>query len=197
MLRSRARLSIAVSLMLCAVACGAPPDKELHQAQGAIDAARAAGAEAYATNEFTGAVDALKMAEEAVAQRDYRLALNYALDSRERAQNAAKQAANQKAAVRSAAERLLAEVTFAVATANDRLTAAQAAHAPRTALEGLQSAINEARAALEQAGKALATGEYLDARRDLAGVTERLRAAERAIPPTPPAKPARPARRRR
>ena len=38
-------------------------------------------------------------------QRDYRLALNHALDSRERAQNAAKQAADGKAAARAEADR--------------------------------------------------------------------------------------------
>src|SRR6476646_8902770 len=57
------------------VACGEPPDKEMHQAQGAIDAARAAGAETYAPAELKAAVDALTRAQDAVAQRDYRLAL--------------------------------------------------------------------------------------------------------------------------
>ena len=68
---------------LLIVACGEPPNKELHQAQGAIDAARAAGAAVYAPEELKGAVDALTHAQEAVGQRDYRLALNHALDSRE------------------------------------------------------------------------------------------------------------------
>ena len=119
---------LAVSCLLaCVVAaaagCADPPSKELHQAQGAIDAARAAGADSYATEEFTAAVDALARAEAAVGQRDYRLALSQALDSRERAQNAAKLAASQKAAVRSEAERLLAELTSAAAMASARLAA--------------------------------------------------------------------------
>ena len=78
------------------VACGEPPDKEMHQAQGAIDAARAAGADTYAPDEFKAAVDALARAQDAVAQRDYRLALNNALDSRERAQNAARMGADRQ-----------------------------------------------------------------------------------------------------
>ena len=57
----------------------------MQQAQGAIDAARAAGADQYAREEFTAAEDALKRSHEAVAQRDYRQALNTALDARERA----------------------------------------------------------------------------------------------------------------
>ena len=83
----------------------------MDQAQGSIDAARAAGADRYATEQYDAAVKALQNAENAVAQRDYRLALNYALDGRDRAQRAAKEAATQQAVLRSAAERRLGEVT--------------------------------------------------------------------------------------
>ena len=70
-------------LVLFTTACGGdPPDKEMQQAQGAIDAARAAGAAVYATEELAAAQLALTRAEEAVSARDYRLALNHALDSR-------------------------------------------------------------------------------------------------------------------
>ncbi len=51
--------------------------------------------------------EALKNANVAVEQRDYRLALNDALDSRERAQNAAKLAVDGKAAARSAADQAI------------------------------------------------------------------------------------------
>ena len=59
----------------------------------------------YARDEFAAAQDLLKRAGEAVAQRDYRLALNYALDSREQAQNAARLAADGKASARVEADR--------------------------------------------------------------------------------------------
>src|ERR1700687_907238 len=111
---------------LFASACGEPPTREMDQAQGAIDAARAAGADRYATEEYQAAVDALKQAQDAVEQRDYRLALNHALDSRERAQVAAKQAADQQVTLRSGAERRLGEVTAMLAQANQRLAAAEA-----------------------------------------------------------------------
>ena len=80
----------------------------MDQAQGAIDAARAAGADRYAATEYTAATDALKRAQDAVAQRDYRQALNEALDSREHAQNAAREAADSKAQVRGEVERDMA-----------------------------------------------------------------------------------------
>src|SRR5262245_30894708 len=84
-------------------ACSSPPDKEINQAQGAIDAAGAAGAEKYAAEEYRAAQQALQRAHEAVGQRDYRLALSSAIDARERAQEAARQAAEGKAVARSEA----------------------------------------------------------------------------------------------
>jgi len=188
--RLAASCLLACLVAVAAAGCGDPPYKELHQAQGAIDAARAAGADSYATEEFTAAVEALARAEAAAAQRDYRLALSQALDSRERAQNAAKLAASQKAAVRSEAEHLLAEVTSATAVAGARL-AAENTRKPSPAVAALQSAVQNARTALDDAGKALATEDYLEARRRLQGVRDPLVAAQKALPPIPAARPTR------
>ncbi|HEY6212441.1 MAG TPA: DUF4398 domain-containing protein, partial [Vicinamibacterales bacterium] len=97
---------LVVPTTLAAIACaGDPPDKEIKQAQAAIDAARGAGADRYAKTEFAAAQDALKRATDAVADRDYRLALNHALDARERADAAAKQAADGKLVARADADR--------------------------------------------------------------------------------------------
>src|SRR2546426_12660437 len=100
-------LSILMAATLATPACGEPPDKELHDAQGAIDTARAAGADQWAHDQLAAAEEALRRAQDAVAQRDYRLALNHAIDSRERAQTAARESADRKAAVRTDADRAL------------------------------------------------------------------------------------------
>ena len=127
----------------------------MHQAQGAIDAARAAGAERYAAAELAAAVKALAQADAAATQRDYRLALNHALDSRERAQSAAREAAAGRASARSRAERLLADVTTALATATGRLEAARVpscrtrhSPVPRDQIAAVQKAVQEAGTAL-------------------------------------------------
>ena len=117
------------------VACATPPTREMDQAQGSIDAARAAGADRYATEQYEAAVKALQSAHDAVGQRDYRLALNYALDSRDRAQRAAKEAASQQAVLRSAAERRLGQVTASLDQAKQRLGAAESARVPRRSLD--------------------------------------------------------------
>jgi hypothetical protein len=184
------RAVVILIALLASAACGAPPSKELHQAQGAIDAARAAGADSYAPDDYEAAVAALGRAEQAVRERDFRLALSQALDSRERAQAAAKLAASQKAQVRSEAERLLAQATSAVSIANERL-AANASRPATPAVAALESAVANARAAIDEAGKALASEDYLEARRTLQGVSTALEAAVRVLPPPAPQRPAR------
>jgi hypothetical protein len=98
----------------------------MQQAQGAIDAARAVGAEEYAHEEFVAAQDALQHAHEAADDRDYRLARNHALDSRERAQTAAREAADRKATLRLSADRAITAAAAAIARADARAKAADA-----------------------------------------------------------------------
>jgi len=145
----------------------------MQQAEGAIDAARAAGAEQWAHDEFVAATQALKNARQAVTDRDYRLALNHAIDSREQAQNAAKDAADNKAIARASADRALAEATAALADARARSkTAASAAKAValRTAMVDAQVAVQKARASFEE-------GDYKAVVATVGGATARLRGA--------------------
>ena len=124
-------------------ACGTPPHKEMDQAQGAIDTARAAGADRYAADEYKAAVDALRLANEAVDQRDYRLALNHALESREQAQNSARTAAASRARVRADVERANIEITPMLAQAQGRLTTAEKNRAARRAVVDARRAIGK------------------------------------------------------
>ncbi|HUF46985.1 MAG TPA: DUF4398 domain-containing protein, partial [Vicinamibacterales bacterium] len=105
-----------------AVACSEPPNKELDRAQGAIDAARAAGAERYAPASFTAATGALAEAHDAVNQRNYRLALSLAVDAGERAKAAAREAADTRAAMIGELERTIAATTAALKELESRHT---------------------------------------------------------------------------
>jgi hypothetical protein len=175
--RSRGLLCVVlVFVAIAAAACGDPPTREMDQAQGAIDAARAAGADRYATEDYQAAVGALKSAQDAVAQRDYRLALNHALDSRERAQAAAKQAAVQQVTLRSASERRLREVTAMLAQANQRLAAAEAARVPRRSLTAARAHIAAADISLQKAGTQITDGDYAASQQQLADASAELRA---------------------
>lgn len=160
----RVALSLTLLAALAGAACGTPPDKELQQAQSAIDAARAAGAEQFARSELTAAQDALKRANDAVAQRDYRLALNHALDARERAQNAAREATDGVRAARASAERALSEAATALSDARARLKAAETARVPARTLTSARHAIDNGNGALQEARTTFAGGDYLAAR---------------------------------
>ena len=149
----------------------------MDQAQGSIDAARAAGADRYATEQYEAAVNALQNAHNAVGQRDYRLALNYALDSRDRAQRAAKEAASQQAVLRSAAERRLGQVTASLDRAEQRLKAAEAARVPRRDLADARAAIAAAQESLQKAGTSIQESNYVASQEQLAESARNLDAA--------------------
>jgi hypothetical protein len=133
--------------------CSSPPTKEREQAEGALTTARGADAATYAPKTLEAAEAALKKYDDAVAQRDYRQALSHAIDARDLAFEAAKQAAAEKTAARSQAEKLILEVEAQMKTANARLLgisgprlSAQAGERMRAALRGAPKVMQEARA---------------------------------------------------
>ena len=170
-------LSVAVVTAMASAACGDPPDKEMEQAQGAIDAARAAGADQYAREEFTAAEDALKRAHDAVDQRDYRQALNNALDARERAQIAAKDTVNKKATARADADKAIAEAAAALADAHAKIKAVEGARVLPKATTGATRVVGQDETRLQEARTAFDRGDYLGAIDKAHAVTAELRAA--------------------
>ncbi|MPY88121.1 MAG: DUF4398 domain-containing protein [Luteitalea sp.] len=144
-----------LTIALLAAACDEPPSKELNQARGAVDAARAAGAREYAQPEFQAALDALERASNLANQRDYRQALNYALDARERAHDAARQAADMRARARGDAERAVQAVQTRLEHASSLLTAAREARLPTRAVRPLVEAVDATEQVLQEARSAL------------------------------------------
>jgi hypothetical protein len=172
MRRSSLRVWLLASVL--AAACGAPPHKEMDQAQGAIDAARAAGADRYATDEYTAATKSLQLANDAVGQRDYRLALNHALESREHAQNAAREAANTHARIRGEVERSMSEIATLLGEANSRIAAAEKGRTPRRAIADARRTLMQVHDDLQKAGAAMQRDDYLAAQPVLNGIKERI-----------------------
>ena len=161
-----------LAIVVSTIACANPPQREIDQAQGAIDAARAAGAERYARTEFTAATQALKQANEAVTGRDYRLALNYALESREQAQNAARTAADSRAKLRGDVERSIAESKALMAQTRARVDGPAGAQIPRGTRRTAQQRLKQLEGDLQKADAALQAEEYMEAERLLMGVKQ-------------------------
>ena len=175
------RLPVCIVFALFIAACAEPPNKEMDQAQGAIDAAHAAGADRYAATEYTAATDALKRAQAAVAQGDYRQALNEALDSREHAQNAAREAAEARAQLRGEVERDMAQIASLIAEANTRLAAASRSRASRRVIDAPRRELAAVNERVQKAGAAMKADDYLTARTALQGVKERITRAMRTL----------------
>jgi hypothetical protein len=182
------RLPALLVMILLASGCSEPPNKEINRAQGAIDAARAAGAEEYATEAFTAATSALQQSHEAVEQRDYRLALSRAVDAYERAQDAAKLAADGKARIRSEAEMLVSTTNAAVIALDARLKAAEAAKVPARDLVQPRQTAKDAAATLQKARASIKAGAYLAAIESVKGLEPQIRTQIQALETLPPAR---------
>jgi hypothetical protein len=182
------RRLLAIGLLLLASAgCSGPPQKEIDQAQSAVDQARTAGAERYASTEFAAAASSLEKAHAAVGQRDYRQALNYAIDSRQRATEAARQAADGRARAKAAVETLYGQVATLANRLQAALRPAETA-APAKLLRAGQATLRDARTDLQKASAAMSAGNYADATKVLTEVRGKLDAAladVQKIPPKP------------
>jgi len=170
------RLPVIVSLLLVVAGCSGPPQKEIDQARTALAAARTAGADRYATAEYTAAASSLDKANAAVDQRDYRQALNYALDSRQRAVEAERLAPEGKARAKSATEALYGTVASTTNRLQTALRTAESAASAKLLRPG-QAVLKDARAHLQKASAAITAGNYEEASKTLADVRGKVDAA--------------------
>jgi hypothetical protein len=161
--------------------CADPPRKEMDQAQGAIAAARAAGAEQYAKEELAAAGDSLRRSEEAVTQRDYRLALSLAIEGQSRAQNAARLAGEARAKARGDAERAVGEVDSLLTHARERLGDPAVAALPRRTLQNARSTIASVEKSMQEARAGLKAEDYNRTMTRTKGQTARVQAVLAAI----------------
>jgi hypothetical protein len=177
--RSIARPVAVMILGAVLAGCAEPPTREISQAQGALDAARAAGAEAYARTEFQAADTALKKAHEAVAERDYRQALSFALDAREQARTAAREAAAARARAATAVSEAIQAAARGVDTTRTRLAGAAGTRELRARLG---PALDELATQLQEARSAVAAGDYARATERTKAVADRLAAITADLP---------------
>jgi hypothetical protein len=179
------RLFAPLCAISCAVvltvACSAPPQKEIDRAQQAVDAAKAAGAEQYAPESFTEATAALQQSHEAVNQRDYRLALSRAVDASDRAQEAARAAAENKAKARSQAEAAVNAVNALVMHLQARLKVAEEVRVPSRELAPARATLKESEGALQKARALLAAENYPAAIQAVSGSDSQIRSETRVV----------------
>jgi hypothetical protein len=170
---------VVVALALCG--CSEPPQKEIDQAQVAIDGAKSSGAEAYAADEYNAAVTALQKAHDAVSQRDYREALNFAIDARQRASEAARQTETVKAHSRTAAEKLVTDCSARVSQLDTGIRVAEGARVSPRDLRTARTTLADAQSALQETRKSMDAGNYAEVVTSLTEVRRKLDGAISAV----------------
>jgi hypothetical protein len=179
------RLLIVGVLVLGAAACSGPPQKEIDQAQTALDSARAAGADKYAASEYDGAAASLQKAHESVEQRDYRQALNYAIDSRQRAQEAQRLVPEAKTRAHDAAVKDYDRTAARANELQSRLRQAEAARTPAKELQPERATLASARKALQEASAMITAGNFEQVSKSLTDVRGKLDAAVQDVEKIP------------
>ncbi|HEY2432492.1 MAG TPA: DUF4398 domain-containing protein [Vicinamibacterales bacterium] len=172
-------------LLLAAAACSEPPQKEIDQAQSAIDAARAAGADTGAAAEYAGATETLQKARASVDQRDYRQALSYAIDARQRAAEATALVAAARTRQKASAEAEYATAAQRGSILEADLHAAESARVPAQQLRTAREALDAAKGTLQEARRRLDGGNTTDAEATLVTVREKLDLAAKAVQAIP------------
>ena len=178
------RLSVllcTIVILVLSAGCSEPPQKEIDRAQQAIDQARAAGADRYAPETFAAASDALKQSHEAVDQRDYRLALSRAVDASDRAQEATREAADNKAKARQSTEAKINAANAALMQLQARVKTAESARVPARELKDARDTVTDASAALQKARAALSTEDLTAAQAAVDGLEDEIRSEIRVV----------------
>ena len=173
------RRATALACLVAAVltfACAAPPNKEIADAWEALKAAETEGAEQYAPATYKSAIDAYRLANAAVMDGDYRLALNRALESRSRAQTAQREAVDARERMRTDAEQTLASVTMLLAETRSRLDEAERARVPARVVREARRTVTSLDGDVLEASAVVKEEDYASAQRVLSAVEERLKA---------------------
>lgn len=175
---------VALAIIVAAgSACSDPPTKERQQADAAIAAARAADAATYSPTELNAATAALSQYEAAVSQRDYRQALNLALEARDDAYDALKRTNDEKASLRAQWQQLESGTEALLKTANARLAGTNGAK-PGLAADRLRATAKTATSALQEARTHI---DSQDLRGAIAALTPANDALRKLVEPAPPA----------
>ncbi|MEQ1896490.1 MAG: hypothetical protein ABL971_03770 [Vicinamibacterales bacterium] len=174
----------AVLVCVATVACGTPPTKEMDLARQAIEAARSAQAERYAPAELAAARTAIDKSAAAALNRDFKLALNHALDSHERAKTASSAATGAHRARRERLDASLSNVASTLASARTTVGAAARVRSSRRAAGRAEAALDTIDTDLQKA-RALVSEDDLDgADLLLNGVSTRIAQIVGALEPT-------------
>lgn len=185
----RARLIVLCLAVAGMSACAAPPNREIGDAEVALKAAKAAGAEHYAPESYAQAAEAYRLSNLAVSEGDYRLALSRALESREHSQSATRESADLHARTREEAFKSMMEVTNLLAHATTEVESAEGRRVPRPLLRQVREALAVVADDVQKASAAMEKEDYVSAKAMLTDVKARLDKALTSLAGSRPVQP--------
>lgn len=164
-------------------ACGEPPTKEMDLARAAIAAAEQAHASQYAGEDLRAAQEALDKSTAAVAAHDFKLALNHALASHDRAQTAARTAADTEQARRAQLLQRLEDASARSRSAQQDIAAASRVRGARRTATAAGATLDTITHDLQEARARLDAGDLDSADRLSHGAAERIAAVIATLQP--------------
>lgn len=176
------KLMVPVLLVLALFACAKPP-------QADIDAARAAVASAAKNPDIVAyAPDTLKSAQDKLAQMDTELGAKHydkvktlALDAKAAAEAAVNDAARNKQKAQADARTLIDALKKAIPDAEKKAAAARNVRGIKLDFGALAKQLSDAKAAVADADKDFAAGNFADALRKAIAVQNQLNDGEKAV----------------
>jgi hypothetical protein len=176
------KVLIPVALVLALGACAKPPQADIDAARTAVgNAAKTADIVAYAPDTLKSAQDKLAQMETELTAKHYDKVKTLALDAKATADNAANDAAKNKAQAQTDATTLIGALKKALPDATKKLAAAKKVRGVKLDFVALTKALTDAKAAVADADNDLAAGNFASALQKATAVQAQLNDGEKQI----------------
>jgi len=163
---------LVLLFLVALMGCAKVPQQAVDAAKAALDAAKSAEADRYATDMFNAAKDTLDAAMAEIETQNGKFALTRSYGTAEKllagataaANSAVEAAAANKTKVQAEAQQLLADAKTAIDNSKAMLKKAPRGKESRAAIEAMQNDITAIETMLGEANTAMTAGDYLTAR---------------------------------
>jgi len=179
---SSLKFMVPVLLVLTMVACAKPPQADIDAARGAVAAAaKNPDVVAYAPDTLKSAQDKLAQMDTELRAKHYDKVKTLALDAKATAEAAVNDAARNKQKAQADARTLIDALKKAIPDAEKKAAAARNVRGIKLDFGALARQLSDAKAAVADADKDFAAGNFADSLRKAIAVQNQLNDGEKAV----------------
>ena len=179
---SSLKVMVPLLLVLALFACAKPPQADIDAARSAVTAAaKNPDIAAYAADTLKSAQDKLAQMESELSAKHYDKVKTLALDAKATAETAVSDAARNKQKAQADARTLIDALKKAIPDAEKKAAAARNVRGIKLDFGALAKQIADAKAAVADADKDYAAGNFADALRKAIAVQNQLNDGEKAV----------------